>query len=199
MCELSVNNFIALRTAHQLSVNKLALLLGFKWASSAANIEKGKTMITTDTLITLSNLFGVSIDWILGRSSLPYTEESVAFAENLIIKKLKDADKRNEYFPEVSEYLYFKSDDDRKKNYSLAVRANILFLLNIYELPNLVHRNTYFDMLEDPNYSKEEISKFAKKKPTFNFITANSGILCLELSFLLSRKQTEPIFNIYAS
>ena len=112
-----------LRTTYGLSANKLASLLGFKWASSVANIEKEKTMITTDTLIALSHLFGISIDWILGFSEIQYNEP--------LITSIEDELKTKPFIKNNTELLILLSSNE---NRTLEQRSHIIFKLQYLEL-----------------------------------------------------------------
>ncbi len=54
------------RIAAGMTQQYVALTLGVK-APSVSNWESGKTLPTADNLIALSNLYGVTIDYLLGR------------------------------------------------------------------------------------------------------------------------------------
>ena len=70
------------RIAAGMTQQYVALTLGVK-APSVSNWESGKTLPTADNLIALANLYGVTIDYLLGRDVFshkksPFTDQEKA-------------------------------------------------------------------------------------------------------------------------
>lgn len=70
---------------YKMSTREMAALLNYKSPTNITNISK-YPMISKPpfhTLSDLNQLYGVSLDWLLGISATPYTEESINKAEVL--------------------------------------------------------------------------------------------------------------------
>lgn len=143
--EKFVNNFLAIRNAYHLSTTEMAKLLRFKSSTSITNFEKGRASLPIDAVHILCNTFCVSADWLLGRTNTPYTEESVEASEKILAKKLDLVDKRNRLgLGKYKTYLQ-ELDEDGKDYYSLAVRANIVYLISSVQLPYAEELDNYLD------------------------------------------------------
>ena len=59
-----------LRKAKKISQARLAEELGFS-TSFFGELEMGRTSVSTDTLVLLADYFGVSTDYLLGRTNSP--------------------------------------------------------------------------------------------------------------------------------
>lgn len=57
---------VALRQQHKLNQSEFANMIGIS-RGQIANMESGRTNFSTDLYIRISDKFGVSIDWLLGR------------------------------------------------------------------------------------------------------------------------------------
>lgn len=128
------NRFKCLRMAHYLSSAQCAYFLGFKSTGSIADIEAAKKTPLVDTLVDTGRFFGVSIDWLLGETNTPYVLENIVFAEDFVW----DTITRNvQEVPCLSKELgkfdmpIFYRNTKKRIQYSLAVRANIIFLATI--------------------------------------------------------------------
>ncbi len=129
------NRFKCLRNAHLLSSSQCAYFLGFKSVGSIANLESGKFLPYLENLCEISRLFGgISLDWIVGNTNVPYTSESVSAAEMAVWDNILPTFDNLEWMAYLntleipSDYFHNAS---RIKKYSLPVRANILFLLSV--------------------------------------------------------------------
>ncbi len=82
--ELSFSaKFKALRGFYKLPAREMAGLLNYKSSANVAFFEKYPmtNKPTFQLLISMNQLFGISIDWMLGIGEKPYTEESIRQAE----------------------------------------------------------------------------------------------------------------------
>lgn len=77
------DKFKALRNFYGLSAREMAALLNYKSSGNIAFFEKYPmtNKPTFQLLISMNQLFGVSIDWMLGIGEKPYTEENIRQAE----------------------------------------------------------------------------------------------------------------------
>lgn len=90
-----------------LSQKYVALTLGIA-APSVANWERGKTNPSHENIVKLADLYGVSIDYLLGRADDPRGADEVTiadidFALSGEIRDLSDAEKKD-----VLDYVRFK-------------------------------------------------------------------------------------------
>ena len=91
----------------KLSQKYVALTLGIS-APSVANWERGKTNPSNENIVKLADLYGVSIDYLLGRTDDPRGADEVTiadidFALSGEIRDLSDAEKQD-----VLDYVRFK-------------------------------------------------------------------------------------------
>lgn len=200
-CELFVNNMKQLRLSHSLSMSELSYILNFKNKASIGKIEKNMAFPSLEKLIDISELFVVSIDWLVGRSSEPYNDEillniereilSISCTSNEVSFKLL----RSPLIPE--EYL---NETTRKKLYSLPVRANIIFLLRfkIIQIKTALESTVGIPMDNIQNSTTTLLSILEtyycdNNKKRFNEV---NNFYLQNLNLLLSRQQTTPIFDI---
>ena len=71
-----------LRTSYQLPVLETEWVCGIS-RSALNNWEKGCRIPSADGLYKIASSFGVSIDWLLGISQVPYTRDSIILAESI--------------------------------------------------------------------------------------------------------------------
>lgn len=79
--------FKLLRQMYGASVKDLSTMLGNQPTNVAA-LENHKIGASARVIILTSKIFGVSIDWMLGISHEPYTEETVVAAEQYLSDKI---------------------------------------------------------------------------------------------------------------
>lgn len=86
-----------LRGRHGLKQVDLAAKINVK-SSAVSKYEKGLTSPTIDTLIKLSEIFSVSVDYLLGVSDIPnpYTAENFTPKEANIILKFRKLSKEDQ-------------------------------------------------------------------------------------------------------
>jgi len=175
--------FKTLRTAHLLSMHQLADLLGLKSSGSVSNFETQKMIPSSDVLLTIADLFAISIDWLVGRSNIPYSHETILELEEQHLQRLaleidKDENLRDFGYNYVEKNSIYLNPDMRFKNFSLPVRANIIFLLSWCQI------ETAFFILESSE------STATRRKIAMKHFD--------ELGKLLTTREiTTPIFDIY--
>ena len=153
----------SLRVAYHLSLAEMANLLSMKSKSPLYAWEKGKAFPNLESLLGLNQYFGITLDWLVDVSLSYYTNGSLRKSEECLfqylskdckadeilamknqtgilqlIQKLSD----NQYLDlkrlEIDEFGYFVFEyDSRDIWYSLAARANIVFLLQIVPVEDL--------------------------------------------------------------
>lgn len=162
-----------LRIAHNLTMKELSrycncidrILLS---PTTLSYWENNKRTPIIDSLFFLSNIYAISIDWLIGRSDIPYTEniifnlEPKTFPVNINVHDLNI--KLPIDFPK--EYMDY---DLRKSNYDLSTRANIIFIIYAisYEWERFVKDRIY----EFSDKNKSTIEKHALK--LWNYFMVN--------------------------
>lgn len=127
-----------LRKSHNLTheqLSRIAYADGKNFSQSAISAwERGRKASSLHYSSLIGDIFGVSVDWLLGRSDNPFNE-SVLFklepssfpltvhfyGKNVELKFLD--------FPKAYTNTYYRS-----QNYTFHVRANIVFLLHVITL-----------------------------------------------------------------
>lgn len=112
-----------LRKEYRLTTAQMAVLLGFKRQSSISNFESKRGYPSFEALIRIMLTFGVSIHWLIGYSDAEYENDLL-----LRIEKVSPDINKSWGITVPHEYL---DDILRTENYSLKVRANIIFLRNV--------------------------------------------------------------------
>lgn len=157
------HNICVLRQSHYLSLSEMAMLINLKSKGSLSTLENAKNPPSFETLINIANIFAVKVDWLVGRSLQPYDEEIILSLEEQIMDIKVNS---GTVFQKILPPLY--SDiEKRAKFFSLAERANLIFLLQYVKIitenePELLHGSQ--------NSSKENIinsllEKVNLKKP----------------------------------
>ena len=106
--------------------------------------ENLKTTPAIDNLQFVADIFGVSLDWLVGRSEEMYTESTLCFLEPKAFPlSVTVCDTTVELPIEIPED--YKNYELRKKTYSLETRARINFLLYVlsYEWERYVGDRIY--------------------------------------------------------
>ena len=135
-----------LRETHKLSTIQEAEFLGFKTKVSVVELESGKAGPTLATLDEVVNFFSVSLDWLAGRVNSPYREEIIAPIEaHLLAEREKDDDWLAYY--RLSSWMtgndIYADPERRIRSFSLPVRSNMIFALQV-----LRHNSLFFHSLQ---------------------------------------------------
>lgn len=114
-----------LRLYYGLTLNELASLLNQNSHSVVIRWESQKNWPTMGTIIKITNLFAVSMDWIVGNSEEKYLDKKIDSLEAelndiFLVSKI--------VFPED-----YKNVESRKEKYSLKQRAEIYTYLYILQ------------------------------------------------------------------
>lgn len=113
-----IENIKFLRASYKLTQANFAKILNLSF-QQISNLENGRRNLTLEQALLLNQIFGISVDWILGISSTPLTKDSLEFAENKLLKIMMGC------FFGCDTYL---NDQKRNSEYSLQIRSNIIYL-----------------------------------------------------------------------
>lgn len=160
----------SLRKAYELTQNDVDTFLCNRSRTALTYWESGQVVPAAKNLTSLADFFGVTTDWLLGRSYVAYTEDSVVLAEYSAWRRLEEYMLVHQEFAALDLYqLYISKYMDIRREYFLASRANIAVLLQLYtaytnkkEILRL-RKITWLEQLEkifmanEPVYVLEEI------------------------------------------
>lgn len=123
-----------LRIAHCLTFTDLALMLNQNSSAVVKRWASEKNWASCETLIAISRLFGVSLDWLMGSSDEIYQDAFILERERTLIKSRSKESWVNVCYEldlPVALFNEYFNEGKRIENYTLPVRAKIIFLLNI--------------------------------------------------------------------
>lgn len=89
-----------LRQLYCLTLKEEAELLGLKSGGNITAMESGKTKPSYDTMVKIQALYGISIDWIMGFSDMPYNSITIEIALVQIKKKVIKMIKEGTIYPD---------------------------------------------------------------------------------------------------
>lgn len=89
-----------LRQLYCLTLKEEAELLGLKSGGNITAMESRKTKPSYDTMVKIQALYGISIDWIMGFSDMPYNSITIEIALVQIRKKVIKMIKEGTIYPD---------------------------------------------------------------------------------------------------
>ncbi|WP_418627483.1 helix-turn-helix domain-containing protein [Anaerosinus sp.] len=203
-------NLKLLREIHNLSNADLSELIGLKSRTSISDFEALRTFPSSKVLADIADLFGVSIDWLSGRSNEAYKNDILLYLEEEYLKQL--IIETHEVFQKFERYRIpytfilqcpkYQDKDWRMQSLSLPLRANILFMF--FWFKNIESRTDY---VENPflaigdgfasfkNALVESLSLTPKKHRKI-YETGHYYIDTLE-KILLTKEISTPVFDIF--
>ena len=148
--------FKQLRLAHGLTGSQLAELLNIKSKGSISQFESGISSPVSMALVSISNFFAVSLDWLVLPLSQPYNEEKLLFLEKSICAITVDMPVMSDMDSDYYAATWFMRDPigelylnlATRGNYSLPVRANILYCLHVLSTPIASDKKKYSELYE---------------------------------------------------
>jgi transcriptional regulator with XRE-family HTH domain len=195
-------NFYNLRNSYNLSTTELSYILNLKRNSSIVNIENGKNYPSFELLLDTSNLFAVSVDWLLGREPEPYSEVIIEQLEEKIAVMPINV---THNFIDIAPAIY-TNIESRRKYFSLDERANIIFLVQyiqylIKQKQSLLDRKFILSDIILAHKKAVRLTNYDKKYDYalqdlhiifFNELRECDGYFCgIEIKF-----PTKPLFDI---
>lgn len=102
-----------LRQLYDLTLKEEAELLSLKSGGNITAMESGKTKPSYETMVKIQALYGISIDWIMGYSDIPYNSITIEIALEQIRKKVIKMIKEGTIYPDFIVTLedYYHSID----------------------------------------------------------------------------------------
>lgn len=156
------NRLKILRETHKVSMSELAEFLFMRGSAAINQFERGRSQPSVDTAVQISLFFGVSLEWVVGLSDIPYTPNSVQIANKARIERIQrlkdvlenDFQGKIPFFHNKSLINKVKSPD-LLHSLSLNFLGNIIFLNNATYLNDAEHhlKGAPLTLLTDPSFS----------------------------------------------
>lgn len=201
-----------MRSRHDLSPAILADILGLKNKVTISKMETGSTMPQYNTIIEISDLFGVSLDWLTGRSTEQYNVDTIEKIEDYLLDVSKHLNVRDT--PDLI-YLYYvchmeleiQKYYDLRNEFTLEERADVIYALSFWCYASHRLHEEGFDSQRTTLYSAlEEIDGYNDEEPSNAAIHQILGVLAKHLhsyheqiQFLSEKCSSKRAGNIFAS
>lgn len=193
------NKLSTLRISHCLTFSELALILNQNNTSVIKKWVAEKNWPSTEVLLSISRIFGVSIDWLLSNIDHPYNEDFILSLENeLITSQVCFGDNRISLFNPFSFPECYYNPELRKETYSLPVRANLVFLMT-HEAMYQAYAYKHTLSSSEPLITTLKINLFNNyndKKIWSEAESRHKHYLSIFLQLIYNGKEATPIFNI---
>lgn len=173
--------------AYNLSPKELSAILNLDDPSLILKWENNIEVPSSDIISELIYLFGVSPSWIYGTSEQIYNDTDLTKVENDLLDTNYNMNNVDIYLLKKLPWIPTEYKDEmlRKKYYSLEVRGNLIFLLNMFLTKQIKSLDRY-----QLSQNKPAISKLLILQNKFKHIFNRS-----EIEFELS-KSNEYIINL---
>lgn len=210
-----------IRLAHNLNGNTLGALVGAPGNGSIGKLERGKSQPSFTPLTGIAEFFAIDLEWLVGRVNKPYREEIISYEEkNLFPMHVNIEGKLIEILP-YQNLLPLPEDyvdlTLRKKTYSLALRADIIFLSRylkyiVEDDPSVLELSEYLPLILRPQSENKSEGKRAlligetARAKILTSLDESSYLKCYSLLYsifyvkkLAPIDQQIPVFNIMVS
>lgn len=119
------NRLALLKQTYLLSYSEMSSMFGFKYKSGISEwINSQKSFPNEIVLVIISNIFAISIDWLLGRIDRPYNESILTKLEEEHAVAIFEMAVATPITPLPEEY---KNTELRRKYYTQGQRANLIY------------------------------------------------------------------------
>lgn len=168
------NNIKLLRNVYGMTYSDVCFLEDYFKKTTLHSWENAIRIPTCDSLLVYAATFGASIDWLYGISRVPYTLQSIDYAEEVYYKNIghawdTDTISTNLFDDSISEIKFVRNSIEnycnhmiRKKEYSPEARANVLVL---HKFSSSIAMHFQFKLALDNNRCNPDLfTKNEKKK-----------------------------------
>lgn len=120
-----VERFTMIKETYSLTYPELSKILGIKGKSTINEwVRAGKSFPNESILALISNIFAVSLDWLLGRIDDPYSENILTLLEENYTVEIFNITSKKTEIPLPQSYI---KGNLRQKKYTHGQRANLIF------------------------------------------------------------------------
>lgn len=144
-----VERFTIIKETYSLTYPELSKIFGIKGKSTVNEwIRARKSFPNEAVLALISDIFAVSLDWLLGRIDKPYNEMILTSLEEKYAVSLLAMAIGTPITPLPEIYTNI---DLRRKNYTQGQRANLIFaaLSSYYRASNITNETRFQRLLKD--------------------------------------------------
>lgn len=180
--------FLLLKQAYHLSYTDFAEMLGVKSKNTVNDWVRSQKGFPNETMLVLiSNIFAVSLDWLLGRIERPYNEILLdELEEEYAIPIFKEG-----RMPESVPYF---DDRTRRNYYSYGQRANLIFAA-VSSFHKMIFKIYTLKQIEEGNTELKSMEDFLKASNTLNDYIADIKYI----GPLLRGELDKPVFDLEAA
>lgn len=148
-----------LRLAHKLKSNTLGPLIGSPGKGAISRLENSKNNPGFTPFTGAAEFFAVDLEWLVGRVDEPYREEVIAYEEQKLFPIYANVGNESVQLIPYQDLLSLPEDyvdlNLRKKTYSLALRADIIFLSRylkyiVEDDPSTLELSEYLPIILNP-------------------------------------------------
>lgn len=182
--DVFAERFTLLRNTYRNTYKELGYILGVnsnsitEWAKSRRNFPD------PDKLMLLADIYGVSIDWLLGRTNAVYNDE--------ILARIENTQTINMLAPIIDIPNVYLDGNERKRNYSMGVRANIITLTYVTQFSALA-QVLGPDFHKNPDYAKLIVTNsITIRKKMRDLLIAQDNMVYR----LITGNKKEPAFDV---
>lgn len=128
------SNMKKIRQSYELTLNEMAEIIGINSRSAICEMENPsiKKRISLEKVLEVTNIFGISMDWLFSGKGNIYNEYTIEATEKEL---LKTAGFIKPSMLKLTIPEYYKDKEQRKNHYDIKERANIIYRLRLYLLP----------------------------------------------------------------
>lgn len=128
------SNMKKIRQSYELTLNEMAEIIGINSRSAICEMENLniKKKISLDKVLEVTNIFGISMDWLFSGKGNIFNEYTIEETEKEL---LKTAGFIKPSMMKLTIPEYYKDEEQRKNHYDINERANIIYRLRLYLLP----------------------------------------------------------------
>ena len=210
-----------LRLTHKLKSNTLGPLIGSPGKGSISRLENAKNNPGFIPLTGLAEFFAIDLEWLVGRVNKPYREEIISYEEKNLFPIYANIEKKSVEILPYQNLLSLPEDyvdlTLRKKTYSLALRADIIFLSRylkyiVEDDPSVLELSEYLPLILRPQSENKSEGKRAlligetARAKLLTSLDESSCLKCYSLLYsifyvkkLAPIDQQIPVFNIMVS
>lgn len=125
--DVFAEQFLLLKNTYNLSYNDLSGILGANTKATINDwVKSQKGFPSGFSLVLISDIFAIHLDWLLGRIDKPYSEEILTSLEKQSVPMLKAAINSTTIIPSLPEK--YENQELRRSNYSFGQRANLIYI-----------------------------------------------------------------------
>lgn len=128
------SNMKKIRQSYELTLNEMAEIIGINSRSAICEMENPsiKKRISLEKVLEVTNIFGISMDWLFSGKGNIYNEYTIEETEKEMLKATQFIK------PSILKLTipeWYKNEEQRKNHYNITERANIIYRLRLYLLP----------------------------------------------------------------